>query len=197
MKYALLFILGALIAYFLTNLRKDETAVEASHTIAYSIQRLNKLVVAEQNYANFISHKSQKSFLSDLISFDKNLLLKVDVKVQASYDLSQMQIEIDSANETIYIRSSPPLVIETYPDVEFFEMNQSRLNQFSKDDINAIKLKAIQEVEKTIDYSDLEQQAHDQLILNLEDIYLLAKVFDWKIVDSTPFAKELEEKVRF
>lgn len=175
---------------------KEESKTEASHTIAYGIQRLNKLVVAEQHYANFFSHRSSNSFLRDLISFDKNLLLKVGIKAQASYDLSQIKIEMDSVNKKIYIHSVPPLKIETFPDVEFFEMNQSRLNQFTKDDLNAIKQRAIEEVEKTMDQSDLKQQAHNQLILNLEDIYLLAKIYNWQIVDSTPYAKELEERIR-
>lgn len=186
-----------LLTYFVVNWTKKGNNAEASHTIAYGIERLNKLVVAEQNYANFFSHKSKTSYLGDLFSFDKNLLLKVDIKAQASYDLKKMEVEIDSTNEIIYIRSIPPLKIEMFPDVEFFEMNQSRLNQFSKDDINAIKNKAVQEVEKTIDQSSLKQEAHEQLILNLEDIYLLAKIYGWKIEDSTPFAKELEEKIRF
>lgn len=197
LKYIIVFVVGVFLTYVILDGSKEESKVEASHTIAYGIQRLNKLVVAEQNYSNFFSHKSKTSFLRDLISFDKDVLLKVEIRAQASYDLNKMQIEMDSINEIIYIRSVPPLVIETFPDVEFFEMNQSRLNQFSKDDLNAIKNRAVEEVEKSMNQTDLKQQAHDQLILNLEDIYLLAKIYNWEIVDSTPYAQELEERVRF
>ena len=188
---------GILLTYAVVNWTKKDSKIEASHTIAYGIERLNKMVVAEQNFANFFSHKSKTSFMGDIISFDKNLLLKVDIKAQASYDLKKMEVEIDSVNEIIYIRSIPELKVELFPDVEFFDMNQSMLNQFSKDDLNAVKKKAILEVEKTIDQSGLKQKAHEQLIQNLEDIYLLAKIYGWTVKDATPYAKELENKVKF
>ncbi|MDG4950218.1 DUF4230 domain-containing protein [Weeksellaceae bacterium KMM 9724] len=196
-KYIAAFVAGIILTYFIVNWTKKDTKVEATHTIAYGIERLNKMVVAEQNYANFYSHKSKTSYMGDLFSFDKNLLLKVDIRAQASYDLKQMKVELDSINETIYIRSIPELKLETFSDVEFFEMNQSRLNQFTKDEINGIKKRAVEEVKKTIDQTDLKQQAHEQLISNLEDIYLLAKIYGWKIEDTTKYAQELEQKVKF
>lgn len=186
-----------MIAYAVFNWTQKDTTTNASHTIAYGIERLNKMVVAEQQYSNLFSHKNKTSYMGDLFSFDKNLMLKVDIKAQASYDLKQMKVEIDSVNEIIYIKSIPPLKIETFPDVEFFEMNQSMLNQFSKDEINDIKKKAIVEVQKRMDQSDLKEEAHEQLIENLEDIYLLAKIYGWKVVDDTPYAQELERNVRF
>ena len=195
-KYLLVFVAGIAIAYFIFNYTKNETKTDASHTIAYGIERLNKLVVAEQNYTNFYSHKSKTSFLGDMLSFNKNLLLKVDIRAQASYDLSQMEVEIDSANQTIIIRKIPEVKIETFPDVEFFEMNQSVMNQFSSDDLNAVKKRAVQEVEKTVDNTDLKKQANEQLLENLEEIYILAKIYGWKIDDQTPYSRTLNERVR-
>ena len=195
-KYLLVFVAGIAIAYFIFNHTKNETKTDASHTIAYGIERLNKLVVAEQNYTNFYSHKSKTSFLGDMLSFNKNLLLKVDIRAQASYDLSQMEVEIDSANQTIIIRKIPEVKIETFPDVEFFEMNQSVMNQFSSDDLNAVKKRAVQEVEKTVDNTDLKKQANEQLLENLEEIYILAKIYGWKIDDQTPYSRTLNERVR-
>ncbi|MGI9525954.1 MAG: DUF4230 domain-containing protein [Weeksellaceae bacterium] len=194
-KYLLVFIAGIFLAYTVIQLTQKDNKTEASHTIAYGIKRLNKMVVAEQQYANFYSHKSQVQYLGNLISFDKNLLLKVEVKAQASYDLSQMKVEVDSVNQVIHIRSIPPLKIETYPDVEFFEMKQSSLNQFSKDDLNQIKKRAVKEVMKTINTSDLREEAREQLIMNLEEIYLLAKIYGWKVEDDTPYASDLESRI--
>lgn len=193
----LFFIAGLVVMYVVFQWTNHQKKVEASHTIAYGIQRLNKMVVAEQNYAHFFSHKSKDSYLNNMVSFDKNLLLKVDIKAQASYDLRQMQVEVDSVNHIIKIKKIPEVHIETFPDVEFFDMNQSMLNQFSKDDLNGIKKRAIKEVSKTIETTDLKTQAHEQLLENLEEIYLLAKIYGWKIEDKTPYAESLEERVRF
>lgn len=195
LKYLLVFLAGIFITWMALRFTQKNTKTEASHTIAYGIERLNKLVVAEQNYANFYSHKSKNSFFGDALSFDKNLLLKVDIRTQASYDLSKMEVEIDSVNEVIHIKSIPELKIETFPDVEFFEMNQSMLNQFSKEDLNGIKQRAIAEVGKTIDQSDLRRQAHEQLMINLEEIYLLARIYNWEIQDDTPYSRELQQRI--
>lgn len=195
-KYLLIFLAGIFLTWLVLRFTAKDSRSEASHTIAYGIERLNKLVVAEQNYANFYSHKSKSSYLGEFLSFDKTLLLKVDVRVQASYDLSQMEVQIDSVNEVIHIRKIPEVKIETFPDVEFFEMSQSMLNQFSKDDLNGIKQRAVAEVVKTIDQTDLKQQAHEQLLQNLEEIYLLARIYGWEIRDDTPYSRELEQRIK-
>lgn len=196
-KYITIFLIGVGVAYFIFGNQKKQNVAEASSTIAYGIQRLNKLVVAEQNYANFYSHKSSNSYLGNLISFDKNLLLKVDLRVQASYDLSAMKIEMDSINQKIIINEIPDLKLETFPDVDFFEMKQSKLNQFSKEELNAIKKRAILAVEKKIDYTELRRQAQEQLFENLEEIYLLAKIYGWEVENNTKFSKPLENRIKF
>lgn len=195
-KYLLIFLAGIFLTWLVLRFTSKDSRSEASHTIAYGIERLNKLVVAEQNYANFYSHKSKSSYLGEFLSFDKTLLLKVDVRAQASYDLSQMEVQIDSVNEVIHIRKIPEVKIETFPDVEFFEMSQSMLNQFSKDDLNGIKQRAVAELVKTIDQTDLKQQAHEQLLQNLEEIYLLARIYGWEIRDDTPYSRELEQRIK-
>lgn len=196
LKYLLIFLAGIFLSYLLLNWNKTENKTEASHTIAYGIQRLNKMVVAEQQYANFYSHKSQDRYLGNIISFDKTLLLKVEIKAQASYDLSQMKVEIDSVNQIIHIQKIPELKIETYPDIEFFDMKQSTLNQFTNQDLNDIKQRAIKEVMKTINTSDLKSEAREQLITNLEEIYLLAKIYGWQVQDDSPYAKDLENRIK-
>lgn len=196
-KYLIIFALGIGLTFLVMRNYKQQNATEASSTIAYGIQRLNKMVVAEQNYANFYSHKSSNSYLGNLVSFDKNLLLKVDLRVQASYDLSAIKIKIDSANQKIIINEIPDLKLETFPNVDFFEMKQSKLNQFSKDELNAIKKRAVLAVEKEIDYSELKKQAEEQLFENLEDIYLLAKIYGWEVENNTKFSKPLENRIKF
>lgn len=194
--YLAVFLTGVLITFFIMKNSSKNDIHEASTTIAYGIKRLNKMVVAEQNYANFYSHKSTNSYLGDLISFDKNILLKVNIKAQASYDLSKMEVKIDSTNQTIFIKKIPKVKIETFSDVEFFEINQSKLNRFEKNDLNDIKNRAIVAVEKEIDYSTIKIKAEKQLIENLEDIYILAKIYGWKVQNDTKFDEKLRANIK-
>ena len=169
-----------------------------SHVIAYEIKRMNKMVVAEQNFSEIYSHKNSRSlpFIRDYFSFDKSVLLIVNAKVQATYDLNQLDIEIDEKNNKIIINSIPDLELQVYPDVQFYDLEQSRFNSFKKDELNKVKQNAIKEIEKKIDRNKLEQEAKEQLLQNLLDLYLLARAYDWEIEDRTEFAEELEEMFR-
>lgn len=135
-------------------------------------------------------------FIHDYFSFDKKVLLMVNAKVQATYDLSQLDIEIDEKNNKIIINSIPDLELQVYPDVQFYDLEQSRFNSFKKDELNKVKQNAIKEIEKKIDRNKLEQEAKEQLLQNLLDLYLLARAYDWEIEDRTEFAEELEEMFR-
>ncbi|MGV0919532.1 DUF4230 domain-containing protein [Empedobacter falsenii] len=189
------FILGVMITYFIMDKFKSESYTEQSHVIAYQIERMNKMIVAEQTYSDLYNHTSKKSLpgLTDIFSADKKVTLLVKAKAQATYDLKKMDIELDSVNKKIIIKSIPPVEIQVYPDVSFYDMDQSVFNKFSKDDLNGIKKRAVEHVEKTVDQTKLKQEAHQQLIQNLGDLYFLAKTYGWKIEDKTSYANELNK----
>jgi len=187
---------GVLLTYFLMKQFQKESSVNESHVIAYEIQKLNKLIVAEQAFSDVYSHKNSRYIpgLANYFSFDKKVLLLVNAKVQATYDLNQLKVEIDSVDKIIRIQEVPPLEIAVYPDVKFYDLEQSTFNTFQKDELNAIQKRAVQHIEKTIDRPQLQKQAHAQLIENLGQIYQIAHLYSWKVEDHTPFADELELK---
>lgn len=189
------FIFGVMITYFIMDKFKSESYTEQSHVIAYQIERMNKMIVAEQTYSDLYNHTSKKSLpgLTDIFSADKKVTLLVKAKAQATYDLKKMDIELDSVNKKIIIKSIPPVEIQVYPDVSFYDMDQSVFNKFSKDDLNGIKKRAVEHVEKIVDQTKLKQEAHQQLIQNLGDLYFLARTYGWKIEDKTSYANELNK----
>lgn len=191
-------LLGFVLTFLLMRQIQENRISDHSHVIAYEIKRMNKMVVAEQNFSEIYSHKNSRSlpFIRDYFSFDKSVLLIVNAKVQATYDLNQLDIEIDDNNNKIIINSIPDLELQVYPDVQFYDVEQSRFNTFKKDELNQVKRNAIKEIEKKIDRNKLEQEAKEQLLQNLLDLYLLARAYEWEIEDRTEFAEELEEMFR-
>jgi hypothetical protein len=189
------FLLGGLAMYFgISKLSKDNVS-EDSRVIAYQINKMNKMVVAEQSLSQIYNHTSKKSLpgLSSIYSADKKVTLLVNAKVQASYDLNKMEVELDSIHKKIVIKSIPPVDLKVYPDVDFFDVDQSMFNKFEKDELNAIKQRGIAEVEKKIDKEQLKKEAHQQLIQNLSDLYQIAKIYGWEVEDQTVFAPELKK----
>lgn len=189
------FILGILITIFGIKSCEKKSYTEDSRVIAYQINKMNKMVVAEQSLSEIYTHTSKKSLpgLESLYSADKKVTMLVNGKVQASYDLSKMEVELDSINKKILIKSIPPVDLKVYPDVDFFDMDQSVFNKFEKDDLNEIKKRGIAKMEEKIDRNKLKSEAHQQLIQNLSDIYQIAKIYGWEIEDKTIYATELKE----
>src|SRR5690606_1038715 len=190
------FLIGILLTYILMKTFQENTSVNESHVMVYEIKKLNKMIVAEQVYSDVYSHKNSNyiSGFENYFSFDKKVLFLVNAKVQATYDLNRLKVEIDSVNQVIVIQEVPDLKINIYPDVRIYDLEQSKFNQFEKDELNSIKERAVEHIKKTIEREKLEKQAHEQLIENLGNLYLLAKAYGWKIEDRTVYAKELDLK---
>lgn len=189
------FILGSLITFFGIRSCEQNRSDEDARVIAYQIQKMNKMVVAEQSLSEIYTHTSKKSLpgLENFYSSDKKVTMMINAKVQASYDLTKMNVELDSVHKTIVIVSIPPVDLKVFPDVDFFDMDQSVFNKFEKNDLNEIKARGIAQVEKKIDREKIKNEAHQQLIQNLSDIYQIAKIYGWEIEDRTIYAKDLNK----
>lgn len=200
-KYVYLVIglfLGIVFTFLLIKYFQQVKVSEHSHEISYKINRMNKMIVAEQAISEVYSHKSSKSlpFFDDYFSFDKRVLLLVNAKVQATYDLNKLDLTIDSLNNKIIIKSIPELDLQVYPDVQIYDLEQSSFNKFEKDELNEVRKKAVKAIEDKIDREQLECEAKEQLLKNLLDLYILAAAYDWQVEDRTEYAEELEEMFR-
>ena len=189
------FILGSILTIWGVKSCEKKTYSEDSRVIAYQINKMNKMVVAEQSLSEIYTHTSKKSLpgLGSIYSADKKVTMLVNGKVQASYDLSKMEVELDSVNKKILIKSIPEVDLKVFPDVDFYDMDQSVFNKFEKSELNEIKKRGIAKMEGKIDRNKLKTEAHQQLIQNLSDIYQIAKIYGWEVEDKTIYATELKK----
>lgn len=104
-----------------------------------------------------------------------------------------MEVELDSVNKKILIKSIPEVDLKVFPDVDFYDMDQSVFNKFEKSELNEIKKRGIAKMEEKIDRNKLKTEAHQQLIQNLSDIYQIAKIYGWEVEDKTIYATELKK----
>ncbi len=197
--YIFIFLLGILVTYLFIENRKNssENTIESVAIINEKIEKLNKLVVEEDTYAEIYTYKNAKNLLGKWLTFDKKLILLTKAKVQASYDMRKMDVRLDTIKHIIYIQKTPDLKVEIFSDVDFHDMEQSNFNKFELQEINQIKKKAVAQIEKKIDKVSLEKRAKEQLIRNLSEIYLLAKLYGWKIEDNTSYKTELKKITSF
>lgn len=183
------FVLGSafslLLAYFGCNFSKKETeAIDKDYyIISNQISRMNKMLVVEQNFSSFQTHKSY-AFESFNI-FPKEMVLYSTAKAQVSYDLKKIKIKIDSVNKKLIVQEIPEAEISIYPDIKIHFMDDYIVNRFSKTDLNNIMKSAKKGMINSINQNKLKEEGKKQLMVNLNDIFVLAKYLNYSIEDST------------
>ena len=176
-------IIGILLTLWYQERHKNEDIRQQSNVILQNVKHLNKMVVAETYYNEVYTYKNSDKYLFDMLQFDKNVILLVNAKAQISYDLSQLQIRLDSVHKIIHITNIPKEQVEIFPRIQYYDLQQSSLNQFDKEDLNKINADAIAKITSHINLSQLRLKAKKQLLENLQNLYVLSKIYGWKVED--------------
>ena len=176
-------IIGILLTLWYQERHKNEDIHQQSNVILQNVKHLNKMVVAEAYYNEVYTYKNSDKYLFDMFQFDKNVILLVNAKAQISYDLSQLQIRLDSARKIIHITNIPKEQVEIFPRIQYYDLQQSSLNQFDNEDLNKINADAIAKIKSHINLSQLRLKAKKQLLENLKNLYILSKIYGWKVED--------------
>ncbi|PKH49564.1 hypothetical protein CXF68_02150 [Tenacibaculum sp. Bg11-29] len=185
LKYLSIFLLGFLIAKFWYDKTAKKHQQEEIKVVLNGVQNLSKLVVSEGSFSEMYSFSDSKKYLYDYISFEKKAILSVNAKVEVGYDLSKLEIEVDSIGRQIIINKIPKEEVLISPDIKYFDLQQSQFNTFSKSELNKLSDKAIEKIKSTITVSNLQKDAKIRLFEELSKIYQLSKIYNWKVVDNT------------
>lgn len=185
-------LIGAFLMYVYTSFKKEANISEHSQIIQNEIKNLSKLIVVEGSYANVYSYKDTDQYFGDWLSFEKKVLVVVNAKAQVTYDMKQLEVELDSVTKTIFLNKIPPPEVQIIPDVQYYDIQQSSFNQFSSEEMNAVKKKAIKEIENMAEISDLKKQANERLEIELHNIFILSKSLGWQVKNNTQRTFELK-----
>ncbi|RLJ96864.1 DUF4230 domain-containing protein [Tenacibaculum discolor] len=185
LKYLAVFALGFLIAKFWYGKKEKKYEQEEIQVVLNGIQNLSKLVVSEGNFSEMYSFTDAKKYFYGYVTFEKKAMLSVNAKVEVGYDLSELEIQIDSVGKQIIINKIPKEEVLISPDIKYFDLQQSQFNTFSKQELNKLNAKAIEKIKSTITVSRLQKDAKTRLFEELSKIYQLSKIYNWKVVDNT------------
>ena len=196
-KNIFIFLFGAffsfLLAYFYINFNKEESQVinKDYYILNNQIDKLNKMIVLEQNFSSFQTHKSSAFRLRNIDVFPKEMVLYSTAKAQVSYDLKKMKIEVDSIQKKLIVKELPSPEVKIFPEVKIHFMDDYAVNRFSKTDLNNILESAKRNMRKNINQEKLKSDAKKQLLSNLDEIFVLARFLDYKIEDETQQLNEI------
>ncbi|AUC21236.1 hypothetical protein BTO15_03555 [Polaribacter sejongensis] len=185
LKYLIIFFLGFFIAKYWCDKSKRNHKQEEIQVVVTSIKNLSKLVVSKGTFSEVYNYTDSKKYFYDYLSFDKKAIVTVNATVEVGYDLSKLEIQIDSVGKKIYINKIPKEEVVIAPNIKYFDLQQSQFNTFTKNELNKINQKSIEKIKETITVTDLKEKAKTRLFEELSKIYLLSAVYNWKVIDNT------------
>ncbi|WP_310991414.1 DUF4230 domain-containing protein [Aequorivita marina] len=200
MKKIILGILIALVVVFglryCENQKENRDVLEANTAlIQKELENVGKLIVTEGSYAQVFSYNDSRKFYFDVLSARKKALIVVNAKASIAYDLSKVQTEIDESNKTLRITSIPEPELSVNPNIEYYDMQQDYLNQFSAKDYNKIKKRIEKSLRKKIEASQLRTNAENRLISELQKIFILTNSMGWTLeYNGNPIQEEQDFK---
>ena len=196
-RYILVFLVGFLIAKYWYQKEDNYQQKEEIRVVLNSIENMSKLVVSSGNFSEVYNYTDSKKYFYETISFDKKAIVTVNAKVEVGYDLSKLEIEVDSLARKIYIHKIPKEEITIAPDVKYFDLQQSQFNTFSKADLNKINVKSIEKIKQTVELSNLKTEAKTRFFEEISKIYQLSAIYGWQVVDKTNsgFLDNLKEEL--
>ncbi len=163
--------------------KNDDSSIDYNtNLIQQQIINVGKLVVTEGHFSEVLTYKDQDKYLMDIISFEKKALIIVNADVTVSYDLHLIKYDIDEKNKTITILNIPKEEIKISPDIQFYDVQQSKFNAFTGDDYNKINKSVRANLAKKIAKSSLKTNAQNRLISELSKILILTNTMNWKLV---------------
>ena len=179
--------------------KDDEDITYNTNLIQQQILNVGKLVVTEGHFSEVINYKNKKKYLLDMLSFEKKALVVVNADVTVAYDLHKMKYDIDEKNKTITIVSIPKEEIKISPDIQFYDVEQSKLNPFTGDDYNKINKSVKANLAKKIEKSSLKTNAQNRLISELSKLLITTSQLGWtlkyegKVIESEKdFGKQIK-----
>lgn len=145
---------------------------------------MNKMVVLEQNTSSMQKTKMGYEFFGKEVS-SNSIITYTKTNAQVSYDLNKMKMEVDSVNKKLIIRELPEPDIRITPSVEIQSLDDSFFNRISEKDIKNVTQKAKATAINSIDQNRLKGEGKQQLMENLNTIFVLAKALNYTIEDQT------------
>mgnify|MGYP001296176783 FL=1 len=188
-------ILGIIIWKVFSSKSESSTIEYNTNLIEKQIKNVGKLVVTEGHFAEVLTYKDQKKYLMDLVSFEKKAIIIVNADVTVSYDLHQVKYDVDQNNKTITILSIPKEEIKISPNIEYYDVEQSTLNEFTGADYNKVNKTVRANLAKKIEKSSLKTNAKNRLVSELSKILILTNTMGWKLVyDGTEISNDNDFK---
>lgn len=172
-------ILMLVFQYYRNENQQEKEILKQSQTIEQEIKNVGKLVVSEGYFSDVITYQDARSYLGDLITFDKKALIIVNTEATIAYDLHQIKYKIDKERKRVILLNIPEKELKIYPKMEYYSLSESQFNPFTAEDHNKINKRVHELFQQKIKGSSFEKNAENRLITELSKLLILTSSMGW------------------
>lgn len=172
---------GAMIYRYFDHKADDAKMEYNSDLIQNQFKNVSKLIVTEAKFSQVMTYEDQQKYMMDLLSFKKKAVVIINADATVSYDMSQIEYDIDEANKIVKITKLPNEEIKLYPEIKLYDVEQSKFNPFVGEDYNKINAKVKEDLLRKIEKSTLKTNAQNRLITELSKILIVTQSLGWKL----------------
>ncbi len=192
----LTFLAGFLVHYGLDN--KTEVRTQTDVNILYEeIKTVCKLVAVEGTYGERFDSLSEKSIpilypLPYKYKLSKEATMFVSGTIMIGYDMSAMEIKMDSETKTVRLRNVPePEILAIDHDITYENIDESWFNSFTEEDFTALNKSAKNAIRKREANDALIEKARVEGNQMIGIIQLMAKNAGWTVEMEDGLSPEL------
>jgi hypothetical protein len=159
----------------------NSSQYESTQLIRQQLANVGKLIVTEGSFSEVQTYKDAKTLYFDGLTSEKRAIVIVNAKAQVAYDLSLLDVRIDSVAKKIIISKIPEPELTISPKLEYYDLEAGYFNPFSAKDFNAIRDQITDSLEIKIRKSSIITNAQNRLISELQKLYILSNTMGWTL----------------
>jgi hypothetical protein len=163
---------------------------ENSNIVVERIEKVAKLITVETHLSELFNYKDFYDY--DWSFLRKKILLRINAKVSAGYDLKKLNITVDSRNKIIHLGPIPsPEILSIDHNVDYFNIEEGLFNTFKPEDYTKINARAKSYIAKIANNHEVLKTARFQENEMVEMMEAMAKSMGYQldVVNQVPLPK--------
>ncbi|WP_321375611.1 DUF4230 domain-containing protein [uncultured Draconibacterium sp.] len=168
--------------YFYKN-RNEKQLQSQSVLLLEKIKQVCKLITVEGEFSEIFTHRDEKNLFFKLFQAEKKALLIVKAKVMIGFDLTKINIEINTPKRQVRLSQFPePEILSIDNDLEYYDVQKGIINKFNETDLTNMNKKSKEFIRQKVETSHLVQIAKNQATDTVSLIRQLIESVGWELV---------------
>ena len=178
--------------------RSEKQLKSQSVLLLEKIKQVCKLITVEGEFSEIFTHRDEKNLFFKLFQTEKKALLIVKANVMIGFDLTKINIEINTSKKQVTLSQFPePEILSIDNDLEYYDIQKGIINKFSETDLTNLNKNSKAFIREKVENSHLILIAKNQANDTVSLIRQLIESVGWELVSdrilpgSTKEAKQI------